>query len=342
MFTYLWFSIENSRNFLPLWVLLIEVYLWCKIKDMATLTGTHIKDTYTGLMKTTDNAGITTTLKRITDGAGSSTALQLSDSTARIDALEITTVVENSGRTKLLNWDSSDGVVGYYSLSSSDPAVSASISGDDVTVTTGTNASNTFTLISGANMSMTLSGTQITLNATTTGFDDLFASSLGNGSSSSSVSLAASATGKTFELVNTSPAVTTINLPGAAAGLNYEFVCTATTPGSFRIVCATGDAFSGGVDVTNNGVHGSLSDTRVPYTMSAGTSSGNNRITLSSAVTSGNKKGSYLRVVAKDSTTWIVSGHLYNAITYTQYAPGGTAINGIPATTEVPAPFDTV
>ena len=79
---------------------------------MATLTGAQIKDTYTGLIKTTDNAGITSSLKRITDGAGASTALQLSDSKLRADALEVNTVVENNSRTKLLNWDSSDGVIG--------------------------------------------------------------------------------------------------------------------------------------------------------------------------------------------------------------------------------------
>ena len=133
---------------------------------MATLTGKQVKNTYTGLMKTTDNAGITSSLKRITDGAGSNTGLQLSDSKARVDALEINSVTENNTRTKLLNWDSSDGVIGYYSFSSADPAVSASISSDDVTVTTGSNAANTFTLISGDNITMSLSGTDITIDAT--------------------------------------------------------------------------------------------------------------------------------------------------------------------------------
>ena len=44
---------------------------------MATLLGTKIKDTYEGLLKLIDNAGLTATNKSITDGTGAETGLKL-------------------------------------------------------------------------------------------------------------------------------------------------------------------------------------------------------------------------------------------------------------------------
>ena len=46
-----------------------------KQKKMATLFNTRISDTYVGLIKTTDNAAISATLKELTDGSGNSTGL---------------------------------------------------------------------------------------------------------------------------------------------------------------------------------------------------------------------------------------------------------------------------
>ena len=42
---------------------------------MATLFNTRISDTYVGLIKTTDNAAISATLKELTDGSGNATGL---------------------------------------------------------------------------------------------------------------------------------------------------------------------------------------------------------------------------------------------------------------------------
>ena len=307
---------------------------------MATLTGKQVKNTYTGLMKTTDNAGITSSLKRITDGAGSNTGLQLSDSKARVDALEINSVTENNTRTKLLNWDSSDGVIGYYSFSSADPAVSASISSDDVTVTTGSNAANTFTLISGDNITMSLSGTDITIDATG-GLDNLFAASVG-GPTNTTRDILASESGKTFNLQQIGNTTLTINLPTAAAGLSYEFKLNTTSTATTLIKCGTGDSFVGAIALTNQGVRGSSSDgsdTRLPYTMISEASSGDDQISLSDDVTSGNAKGSYVRCVAISADRWMVEGHVFNSVTYTEHAPGGTAVKGVPAEADVPDMF---
>jgi hypothetical protein len=48
------------------------------------LTGLEIKDTYDGLIKTTDNGPLSGTLKRITDGLGNDSALSLSTAAARV------------------------------------------------------------------------------------------------------------------------------------------------------------------------------------------------------------------------------------------------------------------
>ena len=50
---------------------------------MSTLSGTKIKDTYSGLLKTTDNAALNGTFKAITDGAGNASGLELNNTYAR-------------------------------------------------------------------------------------------------------------------------------------------------------------------------------------------------------------------------------------------------------------------
>ena len=45
---------------------------------MAQLTGNPIKDSYLGLIKTTDNAALSGTAKAITDGAGGATNIEMS------------------------------------------------------------------------------------------------------------------------------------------------------------------------------------------------------------------------------------------------------------------------
>lgn len=53
---------------------------------MATLTNTKIRDTYDGLIKTTDNAAVNSNKKRITDGVGNQTPLLISETEIEVDA----------------------------------------------------------------------------------------------------------------------------------------------------------------------------------------------------------------------------------------------------------------
>ena len=57
---------------------------------MATLSGNKVKDTYSSLLKLDSNS-VTSTIKTVEDGSGTSTALKLSTDTVQVDALKFTT-----------------------------------------------------------------------------------------------------------------------------------------------------------------------------------------------------------------------------------------------------------
>ena len=82
---------------------------------MATLSGNSIKNTYQGLLKTSDSAAVSGTLKTIEDGSGNSTALSVSSTTVKAAALEIDAPLRASS-TNVLVWDASTKSVGYRTL----------------------------------------------------------------------------------------------------------------------------------------------------------------------------------------------------------------------------------
>lgn len=137
---------------------------------MASLAGTQIKNSYTGLLKTTDNSAVTLDLKRITDGAGASSALQLSSREVKVDALLVQNVSETSTLTRFLTWDDTAKTVGFYDFTQADPAVSVATATGTATVSTGNNAANSFTVAAGTGLTLSVSGTTITLtNSATVG-----------------------------------------------------------------------------------------------------------------------------------------------------------------------------
>ena len=82
---------------------------------MATLSGNSIKNTYQGLLKTSDSAAVSGTLKTIEDGSGNSTALSISSTAVKAAALEIDAPLKASS-TNVLVWDASTKSVGYRTL----------------------------------------------------------------------------------------------------------------------------------------------------------------------------------------------------------------------------------
>ncbi len=168
---------------------------------MASLAGTQIKNSYTGLLKTTDNSAVTTGLKRITDGAGADSALQLSSSQVKVDALLVENVSETSTLTRFLTWDDTAKTVGFYDFTQSDPVVSVATSTGTATVSTGNNASNSFTVAAGTGLTLAVSGTTITLtNSATVG-----------------ATVALDATNSKYSVTDTAGVTKAIELVGAGA-----------------------------------------------------------------------------------------------------------------------------
>lgn len=109
---------------------------------MASLTGQQIDLTYGGLLKTDDNGAIGATLKTLTDGLGNAAPMQLSTS-----AVNFTGTVTGDNNTT-------------YDLGVIQDASNAEIqlTGSDLTT-------DPVTLIAGSNITLTVSGTDVTIDA---------------------------------------------------------------------------------------------------------------------------------------------------------------------------------
>lgn len=95
------------------------------------LTGSTVASTYTGLLKTTDNATLTSSLKALSDGSGNDSALQVSTTAANINgdfsvATSKFTVASASGNTAVAG---TLAVTGATSLSSLITSGNATIGG---------------------------------------------------------------------------------------------------------------------------------------------------------------------------------------------------------------------
>ena len=78
---------------------------------MATLSGNKVKDTYSSLLKLSSNS-VTTTLKDVEDGSGTTSALKLSTTTVGVDALNFSSLPATSdSELTVLLVDGSNNVV---------------------------------------------------------------------------------------------------------------------------------------------------------------------------------------------------------------------------------------
>lgn len=119
---------------------------------MATpLTGSSVASTYIGLLKTSDNASLTGSLRSISDGGGTNSALQLSTTAANIvGTLNVT------GATGLA---SSLAVSGLATIGSTLGVTGATNLSSTLTVTGATTLSSTLAVTGAANLSSTLAVT---------------------------------------------------------------------------------------------------------------------------------------------------------------------------------------
>ena len=119
---------------------------------MATLTGNPIKDSYDGLIKTTDNAALSGTAKAITDGVGGATNLQMSTTSTNF----VSGTVDFTGATVTGLPD----VDTTYSISSVQDGANSDIKLEDQL-----GNSTKVTLVAGTNITLTNSGNDVTIEA---------------------------------------------------------------------------------------------------------------------------------------------------------------------------------
>ena len=131
-----------------------------------TLAGTQIRNTYQGILKTSNNTAVGGTLRVISDGEGNESALSLSSTEVKVNALSIENVSSNESLTKMLMWNDStknierrdynpSGVTAITAITISSPGDGAQIQLD---------AGATCNFIAGSNIQITGSGSSVTIN----------------------------------------------------------------------------------------------------------------------------------------------------------------------------------
>lgn len=262
---------------------------------MATLAGTRVKDTYQGMLKTSDAAALTTSLKVIEDGVGNSSALSLSTTAVKAATLEIDTVSSGSSSSNALVWNSTTKAVEYRAFPSNE-TVSTTVSGGaspTITITAADSSSTTVTFAATDGLGYSRSGNTITIGR---GDETINAISV-------DTTLTAADSGNTYHV--DASAGLDITLPSAAPGINFRFIInTVTGTGATNITAGSGDYVYGKALVTSNSATG---QSRV-QTEARGT---NDTVTLDpDSANSGCREGDVIEVLAVDSTNWLVNANL--------------------------------
>lgn len=269
---------------------------------MATLSGTKIKETYTGLLKLVNNAAVDGTLERVTTGEDTATALQLSTTTVKADALHIDSVIERS-ITKTLVWNSTTKEVGYREIPASITAVATitvtgGASNGVVRFTDNAAATTDITFNNGSNIQVIgdASANTITIESTKRSVQSV-------SPTNANIGLSTSVYGSHVLLNLTSLAGGgEVTLPPAVEGAYFTIQIKAKSTTATKIKTSAGDFFGGRVIV--------LGPTN---THDIDTSSGSPSTVVnldSNGTTTGGGLGDMLHFVCEDDTTWHVSGTL--------------------------------
>lgn len=184
---------------------------------MATLSGTRIKNTYQGLLKTSDAAALTGSLKVIQDGSGNDSALSLSTSTVKAAALQLESVTSGSSSTNVLVWNSSSKAVEYRTLPVFE-SVTTTVGGTSaptLTIADAAGTSKTVTFSAGNGIGLSRAGDTITISS-----GDANVINLTTGASAMTSSNAT----YTVDLAN----LTTVALPAPSAGAQITMILTST------------------------------------------------------------------------------------------------------------------
>ena len=261
---------------------------------MATLSGTRIKNTYQGLLKTSDAAALTGSLKVIQDGSGNDSALSLSTSTVKAAALQLESVTSGSSSTNVLVWDSSSKAVEYRTLPVFE-SVTTTVGGTSaptLTIADAAGTSKTVTFSAGNGIGLSRTGDTITISSGDANVIDLSTGSSAMSSSNGTY---------TFDASNvTGP----IALPTCAAGAQITIVFTSGKSSEITFnTKASNQKINGRVTVTSTTAD--KTDTQIA---SAGTAT--SFVVDSDSGSKGGNLGDRIHLLGVSSTLWIMTADL--------------------------------
>ena len=288
---------------------------------MGTLSGNAIKNTYQGLLKTSDAAALTSSLKVIEDGTGVDSALSLSTTTVKAESLQINTVADGSSSTVLV-WDSSSKTVSKRALPIFDP-ITATVSGatnPTLRISDSAGNSSSFTFSGGTGIEVSQATNTITFSSKNKTTNTI----------TGATTLTAADSGKVHLLDANAINGDTITLPTCADGLYFKFLFITTKGTEFNIVTANAGT-SGTVErFIGKVVVGSTSDDQVAVQRVANTGNSYDNDTLSidgDSATSGGIEGDVIEiygVTISSVATWFVDARL----TTTNATPSSIAVIG--------------
>lgn len=131
-----------------------------------TLASTQIRNTYSGLLKTTDNTTVGGALKTVSDGAGNDTALRVSTTEVNVSSLSVESVSSGPSLTKMLMWNDTTKDVQYrtYNPSGVNTITATTINSPADGAQIQLDAGATCNFIAGSNIQITGSGSSVTIN----------------------------------------------------------------------------------------------------------------------------------------------------------------------------------
>ena len=274
---------------------------------MATLSGTVIKNTYQGLLKTSDSAAISGTLKTIQDGSGNDTALSISSTSVRASTLEINTPVR-AASTNVLVWDSTTKSVGYRTLPVFETVTTTVTGSTDPTVAISDSGGNSTSIVftGGNGIDITQSSNTITFANTTETVNTI----------SGAGGLTTADSGKVHLLDSNALAGGTVTLPTCAAGLYFKFLFITTSNTEFNIVTANAGT-SGTVQrfIGKVSVESTTDEQRaVQIVANTGNSYDNDTLSLDgNSATGGGAQGDVIEIYGatiSSVATWVVDARL--------------------------------
>ena len=274
---------------------------------MATLSGTVIKNTYQGLLKTSDSAAISGTLKTIRDGSGNDTALSISSTSVRASTLEINTPVR-AASTNVLVWDSTTKSVGYRTLPVFETVTTTVTGSTDPTVAISDSGGNSTSIVftGGNGIDITQSSNTITFANTTETVNTI----------SGAGGLTTADSGKVHLLDSNALAGGTVTLPTCAAGLYFKFLFITTSNTEFNIVTANAGT-SGTVQrfIGKVSVESTTDEQRaVQIVANTGNSYDNDTLSLDgNSATGGGAQGDVIEIYGatiSSVATWVVDARL--------------------------------